>query len=102
MPRVSTSSSNRSGPVRARPYRGARIAVPRFDNDELHRRVGQQVVAQPITVAAGIRSESSVARAYRQPVATVTQNRQPSNNGLHQTRREFSTGLFPDRGIGNA
>ena len=41
---------------------------------------------QPLAVPASIRSGSSVARAYRQPVATVAQNRQPSNNGLQLTR----------------
>ncbi len=42
---------------------------------------------QPLAIAAGIPSGSSVAKAYRQPVATVARNRQPSNNGLERTRR---------------
>ena len=42
---------------------------------------------QALAMAAGIPSGSSVAKAYRQPVATVARNRQPSNNGLERTRR---------------
>ena len=41
---------------------------------------------QPLAVSASIRSGSSVARAYRQPVATVPRNRQPSNNGMQLTK----------------
>ncbi len=41
---------------------------------------------QPLVVAASIRSGSSVARAYRQPVAPVARNKGPLNNGLQLTR----------------
>ncbi len=41
---------------------------------------------QPLAMAAGVQSGSSVAKAYRQPVATVARNRQPSNNGMQLTK----------------
>jgi hypothetical protein len=41
---------------------------------------------QLLSVASSIQSGSSVAKAYRQPVATVARNRQPSNNGMQLTK----------------
>ena len=42
---------------------------------------------QPLVGPANMRPGSSFAKAYRQPVDTVAQNREPSNNGLERTRR---------------
>ena len=42
---------------------------------------------QPLAMGGTMASGSRVAKAYRQPVATVARNRRPSNKGLERTRR---------------
>ena len=53
---------------------------------------------QPLAMAAGIQSRSSVARAYRQRVATVARNKQPSNNGMQLTRSARCALRLPSEG----